>query len=286
MREVSQITKPNLRDQYDLEIGIIYTHETEFMPKLLSSLSHSGGNLAMHLILIDNVSQEGTDAWESYFDHTTVLCNQKRLGYADNLNRVLEHSTAPYVLLLNTDMYFEPEEQCLVKMVDFMQTHPDCGIAGCRLYHADGSYAYPARRIQLLKTMVARRLRLGGLLSGEIDRYLYRDRSPHEIFDCDWLSGCFLMVRREAFEQVGCLDSGFKKYFEDVDFCQRMLQAGWRVMLNGGTYCYHLEQRGSARLLSHDAWLHARSYFRWLRKWGLDPLRQISHKSKNRRKAA
>jgi GT2 family glycosyltransferase len=70
---------------------------------------------------------------------------------------------------------------------------------------------------------------------------------------------------------VGYLDVQFIKYFEDVDICLRMGLAGWRVMYHGATFCYHLEQRASARLLSADAYLHLRAYLRWIRKWGVAP---------------
>ena len=69
-----------------------------------------------------------------------------------------------------------------------------------------------------------------------------------------------MMVRREAFEEVGYFDSRFVKYFEDVDICLRMARAGWSAMHNGQTYCYHLERRASKNLFSSDAWKHARSY--------------------------
>lgn len=259
----------SLKKSADLDIGVIYTYEDDFLSALLPSLVRSGDGLSMRLILVDNSSRRGATKWESIFPATEIVRNATRLGYAANLNRILQRSSAPYILLLNTDMEFAPEEQCAAKMVRFMEAHPDCGIAGCRLYHGDRTYAHPARRFQTLKTAAARRLGMSGVFRDELRAYFYEDRSPMDSFDCDWLSGCFLMIRRQAFEDVGFLDAGFAKYFEDVDFCLRMQRAGWRVMFHGGTYCYHLEQRASAKIFSRDAWLHAQSYFRWLRKWGL-----------------
>lgn len=255
----------------DLEIGVIYTHERYWMPRLLSSLARSGDDLALRMIAVDNASSDWNADWERYVGEMTVLKNSRRMGYAANLNLILRSSSAPFVLLLNTDMSLDPEEQCLSKMVRFMREHPRCGVSGCRLYHPDGTYAFPARRFQKLGTIAARRTPLGPLLRRSVDRYLYRDRDEQGVFECDWLSGCFLMVRREAYLEVGGFDLGFQKYFEDVDFCLRMARAGWDVMFNGGTYCYHYEQRASKKLSSPDAWRHLRSYVRWLRKWGLAP---------------
>ena len=260
----------------DVDIGVIYTYERHFMTPLVSSLAQSGDRIAMRLVLVDNASAEGIFEWRNAFANSAVIKNERRLGYAANLNRILEASNARYALLLNTDMVFDPAEQCVAKMVRFMDAHPDCGVSGCRLYHADGTYAFPARRFQTLPTIAARRLGFSRVFPATASAYLYREQPRDAVFDCDWLSGCFLMVRREAIKDVGLFDVRFRKYFEDVDFCLRMARAGWRVMMNGRTWCWHLEQRASRRLLSKDAFLHAQSYARWLLKWGLDPARHVA----------
>ena len=92
--------------------------------------------------------------------------------------------------------------------------------------------------------ILARRCGLGRLLRRTVDRHFYAEHAPDETWPCDWLSGCFLMLRREAIEQVGHFDEGYGKYFEDVDMCLRMARAGWQVMYHGAASCYHLESRG------------------------------------------
>lgn len=255
-----------------LDIGVIYTHEREFMPRLLETMSASGNGLAMRLILVDNASAEGVEPWTKYFENTLVLRNERRVAsYAANLNRILEASTADYVLLMNTDMYFDPKQQCLARIAAFMDSEPRCGLAGCRLFHSDGGDAMAARRFQTLPLILARRCGLGRLLHRTVARHFYAEHKPDETWQCDWVSGCFMMMRREAFEQVGRFDEGYKKYFEDVDMCLRMAQAGWKVMYHGAASCYHLEHRGSKKIFSADAWLHLRSYFRWLCRRGKLP---------------
>jgi GT2 family glycosyltransferase len=255
----------------DVDVGVVYTGERPWMERLLTTLRGSTGALDVRVLMVDNCSLDGVGQWPHVFPRMHTLRNTERLLYAANLNRILQASTAPLVLLLNTDVYFDPEETCLDKMVDFMRRHPRCGISGCRVHHEDGSYAYPARRFQTLPIIVSRRLGLSKLMPGTIDHYFYAEHGIYDQWACDWLSGCFMLVRREAMAEVGPFDLRFLKYFEDVDMCLRMAQAGWQAMYNGQTYCYHLEGRGSKRLLSADAWRHARSYYRWIRKWGFSP---------------
>ena len=252
----------------DLDIGVIYTHERELMPRLLATMAASGEGLRMRLILVDNASSDGVEPWRAQLAETHVIRNARRLGYAANLNRILDAATARYVLLMNTDMYFDPREQCLARMVAFMDSRPRCGIAGCRLYHADGSDAHAARRFQTLPLILARRCGLGRWFHATVDRHFYAEHAADETWPCDWLSGCFLMVRREAIRQVGPFDEGYGKYFEDVDICLRMARAGWQVVYHGAVSCCHLEQRASKRVFSADARMHLRAYLRWLRKWG------------------
>jgi N-acetylglucosaminyl-diphospho-decaprenol L-rhamnosyltransferase len=262
---------PFPQPQPDLDIGVIYTGERDLIEPLLGSLRESGDGLRVRLLLVDNVSPDGAENLDRFFAETLVLRNQRRLLYTANLNRVLRASRARYVLLLNTDMLFDPSEQCLRRMTAFMEQHPGCGVAGCRLYRPDGRFAHPARRFQTLPTIVARRLGLGRWMRRTLDRYLYRDRAVEDTFECDWLSGCFLMVRRAAFEDIGSFDERFTKYFEDVDLCLRMARAGWKVMYHGGVYALHLERRSSRKIFSRDAYRHLRSYLRWLWKWGFAP---------------
>jgi N-acetylglucosaminyl-diphospho-decaprenol L-rhamnosyltransferase len=269
----------------DLDIGVIYTHERNLIGPLLSTLSRSGDGIRARLLLVDNRSADGVQAWRRLVPDTVVLRNARRLGYAANLNRILEASTARHILLLNTDMVFAPEAQCLTRMVGFMDARPDCGISSCAIYHADGGFAYPARRFQTLPILAARRLGLGRLLHDTLDRYLYRDRPIESTFPCDWLSGCFLMLRREAFGDIGFFDEGFVKYFEDVDICYRAARSGWQVFYHGATCCYHLEQRASRRVLSLDAMRHAQSYLRWYWKWGVSYRRDMPAPAAPRRAA-
>ena len=234
----------------------------------------------MRLVLLDNNSADGVEPWRGYFRETRVLRNSRRLSYAANLNRIVDASAARHVLLMNTDMYFDPPEQCVGRMVAFMDATPRCGVAGCRVYHADGSDAHAARRFQTLPLILARRCGLGGVLRQTVDHHFYAEHAPDETYECDWLSGCFLMARREALRAVGRFDENYGKYFEDVDLCLRMARAGWQVMYHGATSCCHLEARASKNLLSADAWIHLRAYLRWLRRWGWRPARAAPLKSK------
>ncbi len=260
-------------ERFDIDIGIIYTYERHYIEPLLDSLADSGDKINRRVILVDNRSDDGVDDLAARLPQTLVLHNTERLGYAANLNRILEASSARYVLLMNTDMQFEPGEQCLAKMVDFMDRTPECGLASCRLYHPEGTYLHPPRRFPTVSMILGRRLAPGVLFQASAQHHLYGEHDPRETFPCDWVTGCFMLVRRTSYLHVGGLDLRFRKYFDDTDYCRQMAEAGWQVMFHGETFAYHVEQRASKRWFSRDAATHLASYVKWLWKWRGHPPR-------------
>ena len=101
----------------DLDVGVIYTHERQWMPGCWRRWPPPPTAWPMRLILVDNASVEGVEPCRHVVPQTQVVRNPGRLAYAANLNRIFQASTARYVLLLNSDMFFDPPAQCLARMV-------------------------------------------------------------------------------------------------------------------------------------------------------------------------
>ena len=116
----------------------------------------------------------------------------------------------------------------------FHGRRPRCGLAGCRLHHADGSNACAARRFQTLPLILARRCGLGRLLRrfarASLSTPSTGRRKPGR---ATGFPAASLMVRREAYQQIGGFDEGYGKYFEDVDFCLRMTRPAGRSCITG-----------------------------------------------------
>ena len=254
----------------DVDIGVIYSGERDLMGPLLSTMRASVPGVSHRLILIDNASADGVEPWRQIIPDTKVLKNAERMNYAANMNRILAASTARYVLVMNTDMFFDPRQRCLSRMVAFMDAHPQCGIAGCRLLHVDGNEARAARRFQTLSVFVARRFGLGRLMRRTVERYFYMDHAPGESFACQWLSGCFLMPAQGGGES-GIVRRELRQVFRGRRHVPADGPGGMAGDVSRRDHAYHIEQRASRRLFSADAWRHFRSYLYWLSKWGYRP---------------
>ncbi len=248
----------------DVSVTLVSTNERHYLDAMLPQLYRASDGVNIEVLLVDNACTDGSGDLGSVFPELKVICNDTRLRFSASHNRAIRQSRGRYLLCLNPDVLFERDTACIRKMVEFMDRRPECGVSGCRAHGGNGEFAYPARRFQTLKIVLARRLERVFGSEKTIDHYFYRDRKTTGTFEAEWLSGCFLFMRREALQQVGLFDSCYVKYFEDVDICRRIAAHGWRVLYYGQTQYTHLEQRASKALLSEDAWLHLQSWIRWL----------------------
>ncbi len=191
---------------------------------LLASATNSG--LSVETIVVDNASADGTAmVVRNRFPKVEVIELRENLGFAAANNMGLQRATAPYLLLLNSDLLLLGN--ALGKMMQFIKTHPRIGMVSCSLFYADGEHQDAAFHFPSALTTAIdlfpvhhclRRSRLNG-------RYLPSD----EPFQIDHPLGACMLVRREAYQETKGLDEGYFMYCEELDWCWRMRLAGWEV---------------------------------------------------------
>jgi GT2 family glycosyltransferase len=172
-----------------------------------------------------------------------------------------------YVWLLNPDTVVRPGAATV--LIDFLEGHPDVGIAGGRLEFPDGTPQTSAFHFPSLMSEVEDTVRLG-----VVSRILAPFRVPRPVRDVahptDWVNGASLMIRREVFETVGLMDEGYFLYFEETDFCRRVRKAGWPIWHVPASRVIHLEGQSTGVTGSNMAkkrrpryWFDSRArYFR------------------------
>lgn len=128
------------------------------------------------------------------------------------------------VLLLNPDTVVRPG--AVRALVDFMDNHPDVGIAGSRLEDPDGTPQRSAFRFPSVAGEFERSIRLG-FVSKLMSRWMIAPEPSATAVQCDWVAGASMIVRRAVFDRIGLMDEKYFMYFEEVDFCRQARQAGW-----------------------------------------------------------
>jgi N-acetylglucosaminyl-diphospho-decaprenol L-rhamnosyltransferase len=133
-------------------------------------------------------------------------------------------------------------------MVDYLDAHPDVGVAGPKLVRADGSLDLACRRS--FPTPEVSFYRITGLSrlfpqSPRFGRYNMTYLDPDVETEVDSVVGAFMLVRREAIQQVGLLDERFFMYGEDLDWALRIQQAGWKIYYNPRVTVFHHKRAAS-----------------------------------------
>jgi len=192
-------------------------------------------------------------------------------GFCIANNVALRRSTAPFVLLLNPDT--EVSEGALDHMVSLMQERPDIGMSSCRLVQPDGTFDHAAKRS--FPTPLGSLAHFTGVgRRPGAPRWLAQYRAPdvdeRGVGRVDAVNGAFMLIRREALEDVGLLDEGYWLYMDDLDWCYRFRQKDWSVWYEGTVTIMHVKGgttvRKRHRGLRHNLAFH-RSMGRFYRKF-------------------
>ena len=125
-------------------------------------------------------------------------------------------------------------------LIDFMDQHPEVGIAGSRLEEPDGTPQRSAFKFQSPASEFESSLKLG-LVSRLLSKWVVAPPVRDQAFETDWVSGACMMVRREVFEDCGLLDEGFYTYFDDCDFCFNARKKGWPTWYVPSAHVVHLK---------------------------------------------
>ncbi|PSB17471.1 glycosyl transferase family 2 [filamentous cyanobacterium CCP2] len=188
------------------------------------------------VVVVDNASNDGSVERiqgaihrENWGDWVTFMPLDRNGGYAAGNNAgirpALEAEHPPeYILLLNPDTVVRPN--ALKALVNFMDAHPEVGIAGSRLEDPDGTPQQSAFRFPNVWAELDGGLRLG-VVSKLLSRWSIAPPVKDEIHQTDWVAGASMIVRRQVFEDVGLMDEKYFLYFEEVDFCLAANRAGW-----------------------------------------------------------
>ncbi len=230
----------------DISVCIVSWNVADDLRACLESLRAQRTPPAFEVIVADNASRdESVTMVREQFPEVRLIVNDANLGFARATNQTLRAARGRYLLMLNPDTVLEAD--ALARLVECGDAHPQAGIIAPRLVYPDGSLQYSARRFPTIAAAVFRNTFLGRLFpnAAASARYVMADWAHDEEREVDWVSGACLMIRREAYEQVGELDEGFVWGSEDVDYCYRTHQAGWSVVFTPATTVVHAVGRST-----------------------------------------
>jgi GT2 family glycosyltransferase len=262
----------------DVSIIIVNWNTKDYLDQCLRSLTLASPSPSVEVIVVDNGSMDGSpEMVKDNFPNVKLIRSLENLGFAKGNNLGIQHSSGRYISLVNSDIEILPG--CLDALADYLDNNPTVGIVGPRILNSDMTLQSSCRRFPTVWNNFRSAIGLPRMFP-KIRRFSGEHMlfSSHEATAAvDVLVGCFWMIRRTAIETVGSLDEDFFMYGEDVDWCRRCWDAGWKVIFLPHARAIHHRGASSAALPIGASVLQQRSILHyWSKHHG--PLRVLAIK--------
>lgn len=259
-----------------MKLSIIITHyKTPQMLKLcLDSVKKESEGFQREIILIDSESEEETQEMMKDYPDVRSFFFEENTGYAKIVNVGLKESKGEFILIMNADIV--AVEGSIKKLVSFLESHSEVGIAAPQLLNFNGSIQPSYFRFHNWLTIFCRRTFLSKTSLGkkELARFEMQDFDGKSTKEVDWMLGAALMARRKAVDEVGLWDERFFLYFEDTDWERRFWENDWKVLYFPEARMYHYHGRVSKKagglkdlLINPYVWVHISSAVKYFWKY-------------------
>lgn len=210
---------------------IVISHNSEGC--IESCLGSAGSIGDLELLLVDNASTDATVAIARRIaPNIRMLLNQQNIGFAGAVNQAIKTAESDVLVILNPDTIATPAS--LTKLAEAL-SNPAVGAAGGLLVHTDGKpdKGFAVRRFPTLGSAVAEVCLLNRIWPNNPLNRSYRclDLDYTKAQEVEQPAGACLGVKRVAWEQLSGFDEDFfPVWFEDVDFCRRLRDRGWKIV--------------------------------------------------------
>lgn len=213
-----------------LSICIVSWKTRDYLDASLQSIEQASDAVSREIIVVDNASGDGTvEMVRQRHPQARLIANEENLGYAAANNQAIEAASGEHILLMNPDIVVH--EGALDGLVDLLRRRPEAGAVAPRLILPDGSVqascrSFPTPDVVIYEALGLSRLFPRSRVFGKY-RMTWWDYADERAVDQPMASA--LLLRGEALRQVGAMDEDFPIYFNDVDLCKRLWDAGWEV---------------------------------------------------------
>jgi N-acetylglucosaminyl-diphospho-decaprenol L-rhamnosyltransferase len=224
-----------------VDVGVVTWNTAELTSSALRHLLATDQGCDLRLLVQDNASSDGTaETLGREVPEAEVEVSSANWGFAKAVNRLLDRSTAPWFLALNSDAW--PEQGAVGRLVAAAEASPAAAAVAPLLLRPDGSqehstHPFPSLAVAALDAVGGRRW----LPTRVLDRLCLegawkQDRAR----TVDWAVGAALLIRRSALAEIGGLDERFFMYVEDLEWCWRAHSRGWSIRFEPAAVVRHV----------------------------------------------
>jgi len=217
----------------ELSIIIVNWNTKTLLYECLKSIYEKVSGFIYEVTVVDNASTDGSIKMvRQNFPQVKLIENKENLGFAKANNQAIKLiKNCTYVLLLNSDVVIKNE--IIQKLMEFLEKNPNAGVVGPALRMPDGKLQKGgvAGYFPSLLTGFNYFFFLSILFSN-VFKGIYINQSPYvkkkKVTEVDWIAGTCLMTRLEIIKKVGKLDESIFMYTEEIEWCKRVKNKGWK----------------------------------------------------------
>lgn len=231
-----------------VSIVIVNWKTPQLLADCLDSIStRDRGYADFETFVVDNNSGDGSvEMLKERYPNVLLTENRDNVGFAVACNQVIPLANGQYILLLNPDTTIT--DNAISTMASFLDRRSEVGAVGPKVLNPDGTLQLACRRS--FPSVSAAFFRLSYLsklfpANEKIARYNLTHADPDEELEVDALSGSCLMVRKEVVDKIGLLDEDIFMFGEDIDWCWRIKENGWKVVYIPDSIIYHVHGASS-----------------------------------------
>jgi len=231
----------------DVSVVIVSWNACDVLRGCLHSILEETHDVSFEIIVVDNASRDGSaEMVRNEYPVIKLIENPENRGFAAANNQGIRVASGRYILLLNPDTIIL--ESAICHCVRYADLHMDVGVVGCQVLEDDHriqptGFSFPSPWTLFLTVSGLSRAFPSSRLFGRPELGWWGRDSEQ---DLDVISGMFMLVRREAIEQVGLLDEDYFVYTEEADWCYRFFCAGWRRVFTPCARIIHLDGGGKS----------------------------------------
>ncbi len=229
-----------MTEQILLSICIVSYNVREYLEICIDSILEHASNIKHEIIVVDNNSKDNTkELFSAKYTGIKFIASDKNLGFAAANNIAIKESQGQYIILLNPDTKIC--NNSLQNLIACLKQHPECGVVGPQLLNKNDSLQNGLREFPRLSNALIRNSWLKHIpfFKKRIDKYHMRNFDLTKSGYVDQVSGAAMMFSKATLQKIGLLDEMFFIFFEEVDFCKRVRDAGLKVFYFPQSQIYH-----------------------------------------------
>ena len=201
-----------------LSIVIVNYNGISYLEACFNSLNQKLNGITFEIIVVDNNSQDESCTYiKQNFPEVRLIESKENLGFGKANNLGVKNAKYDTILLLNNDTILQDQ---LLPAIETLNHNPENGIVAINMLDAQKQYIPAVGRFPSPLKMIKI-----SLLSDQRTDFK-TGKFQSELYDVDWVSGAFMLIRKSDFKRINGFDTDFFMYVEDVDLCKRLADIG------------------------------------------------------------